>query len=116
MDLSREEIKVLRGLLERSHETMSSDFDNTRALTLMRLDPLAAALVGHQPFENASGRAWACSCNNKAVYVSLNHVVLTHIKPIVERAATKKVGDILARAGMDLDVIIKSDKIFGEYA
>lgn len=112
MDLSREEVSVLRKLLERTVDDVEDQWDEMQAARIMRMDPVAAALTQHQPWKYNS-ETWACTCTNEPKYVSSNHVILTHIRPLVERAATHKVRGILERSGMDLDVMMKSDKIFG---
>jgi hypothetical protein len=111
MNLSAVEIRVLQRIIEKGMSDTAAAYDANRVRWEMKSDPVTAVLVAHQPVECARG--WGCSCRNELQYVSANHVLTTHVRPIVEKAATEKVSGILARAGMDLDVIIKSDKIFG---
>jgi hypothetical protein len=115
VDLSREEVAVLRKLLERSIDDTTSHWDEAQAARIMAMDPVAATLTQHYAWMHSEG-AWACACNNKPAYVSKNHCILTHIRPIVEKAATQKVRGILERADMDLDAMLLTDKIFGEPA
>lgn len=112
MNVTENEMQALRSLLRKAlDDNEFADYNSGRLEWLREHDPLAAALTGHHA--QGSDRRWVCSCSNGQVYVSQNHVVLTHIRPIVEKAAMIKLDGILARAGMDLDVIIKSDKVFG---
>lgn len=111
MELSGEEIQLLQKIINSAVGDTISGWDIGQTARAMRIDPVVAALMEHQPFE--IGDSWACCCTKKGLYVSKGHVIITHIKPIVEKAATKKIRDILERSGMDLDVMMKSDKIFG---
>jgi hypothetical protein len=111
VDLSGEEIQLLQKIINSAVGDTISGWDVGQTARHMRVDDVVRALMEHQPFE--IGDSWACSCTQKGLYVSKGHVIITHIKPIVEKAATKKMRDILERSGMDYDVIVKSDKIFG---
>ena len=114
MNLSSEEIAVLQRILEKATDERerSNDFETIRNARTYNQNPVTAMLNTHTPVAINSS-SWACSCNNRGIYVSKTHVIATHITPIVEKAATLKIREILERAGMDLDVIIQSDKIFG---
>lgn len=111
MELSGEEIQLLQKIINSAAGETVSGWDINRGIRAMQVDPIVAAMMEHQPFE--IGSSWACTCTKKGMYVSKTHVLITHIKPIVEKAATRKVRDILERSGMDYDVMMKSDKIFG---
>lgn len=110
--LTAEEIRIMHKMLDRIEGGTVIDSWNRAQIDRIRShDPFAAALLDHQPVELAGG--WACSCAGRKDYVSKTHHLITHVKPIAEKAATHKIRQILERAGMDLDVIIQSDKIFG---
>lgn len=111
VELSGEEIQLLQKIINSAAGDTISGWDVNRGVRAMQVEPVVQAMMEHQPME--IGSSWACTCTQKGLYVSKTHVLVTHIKPIVEKAATQKVRDILERSGMDLDVMMKSDKIFG---
>jgi hypothetical protein len=109
MELNEEEVQALQSILHKA-----TNEEKTKHWGPLRVaDPFSEAMLNHRPKQ--FGSEWICTCTHHgARYVSENHVLLTHIKPIMERAATHKIREILERGGLDLDVIIQSDKIFGE--
>ena len=111
MELSGEEIQLLQKIINSAVGEQVSGWDIGQTARAMRVDPIVRALMEHQPFE--IGSSWGCTCTQKGTYVSKGHVIITHVRPIVEKAATQKVREILERSGMDYDVMMKSDKIFG---
>lgn len=114
MDLSGAEVQLLQKIINSAMGDTVSGWDANQGVRAMQVEPVVRALMEHQPFE--IGDSWGCTCTKKGLYVSKTHVLVTHIKPIVEKAATQKMRDILERSGMDYDVIMQSDKIFGKEA
>lgn len=111
MELSGAEIQLLQKIINTAVGDEVSGWDYNQGVRAMQVEPVVRALMDHQPL--AIGDSWACTCTKRGKYVSKTHVLVTHIRPIVEKAATQKIRDILERSGMDLDVMMKSDKIFG---
>jgi hypothetical protein len=79
-----------------------------------------AILMLHQPWYDSMDQnsdSWGCECNKKTGYATKSAVITYHIGPIVRAAALQEVTSKLKRifedAGMDLDVILKSEKLFG---
>ena len=107
VDLSDDEVSVVAAILRRATSQMEC-----RPVPTYPRDPIVQVMLDHTPVGHDP--AWGCTCANGMSYVSKPHLLVTHIRPLVERAATQKIREILARSGMDLDVIIQSDKIFGE--